>query len=511
MRSVSQMPIKSRDARSRLALNAIYSIFAWFFPIILGFVATPILVKGLGNEQYGLFAIVLGFISYSFTFGSGKVVAKYIPEFQASGEPYKIAQVVSSTFWFNLAIGFVGSISLVLLAPIIVSDMLLISPDSQSIAVHALYLAGAIGFVTMISQIFQFVLQGLHRFDNYVLLTNLNGLLLSVGNIVLVLCDFGIVALLLWNLSTISFTGLLFYLRSKSLLPESGLTFKVDRGMFVTVVRYGSNIIIYQIFANVLFIFERSWVVRKFGAEALTFYFVPMLLAIYMHGLVTSFAQALFPVVNELLNDIPKLIRLYQKATKLVFAIVVFIVANYISGGRSFLALWVSPELSANAYNLLIIHSLTFGVVALLVIAWQLAEAFKRPGLNVIMTGTWMLVAIPLMILTADQWKSEGIALSRLAAVFVTFPMVFYIEKKFLGNIFWKFWFSMVYKIGIATFVMVVIQMQIYGRFSDSFMTLAAGALLGTAAFGLVLLSTGFLSAEEKTMIREIFAKGRKT
>jgi O-antigen/teichoic acid export membrane protein len=504
------MPAKSRDARSRLALNSLFSLFAWFFPNILGFVATPILVKGLGNEQYGLFAIVLGFISYSFTFGSGKVVAKYIPEFQASGEQHKIAQVVSGTFWFNLAIGLIGSISLALFAPVIVADVLLIAPDSQSIAIHALYLAGAIGLVTMISQIFQFVLQGLHRFDNYVLLTNLNGLLLSAGNIVLVLSGYGVVALLLWNLSAISFTGLLFYLRSKSLLPESGLTFKVDREMFATVVRYGSNIILYQIFANVLFIFERSWVVRKFGAEALTFYFVPMLLAIYMHGLVGSFVQALFPVVNELLNNIPKLIRLYQKATKLIFAIVVFIVANYISGGRLFLTLWVSPELSANAYELLIIHSLTFGLIALCVIAWQLAEAFKRPELNVIMTGTWMLIAIPLMILAADHWKSEGIALSRLAAVLVTFPLIFYIEKTFLGRIFWGFWWSIIYKVGIATIVMVLLQSQIYGRFPSSYLTLFIGGLVGIAAFGVILLATGFLSVEEKTMIREMLARGRK-
>lgn len=504
------MSVNSLDARSRLALNALFGLFAWLFPIILGFVATPIFVRRLGNEQYGLFAIVLGFISYSFTFGSGKVVTKYIPEFQASGEADKITQVISATFWFNLVIGLVGSVSLLLLAPRIVADVLMIAPDSQGIAINALYLAGAIGLVSMISQIFQFVLQGLHRFDNYVFLTNLNGLLLSGGNIALVLNGYGVVALLLWNLFAISFTGLLFYLRSKSLLPESGLTFNVGREMFGAVVRYGSNIILYQIFGNILFIFERSWVVRKFGAEALTFYFVPMLLAIYMQGFVASFIQALFPVVNELLNDLPKLIRLYQKATKLVFAIVVFIVANYIVGGRLFLTLWVSRELSLNAYNLLIIHSLTFGLIALMVIAWQLAEAFKRPGLNAIMTGTWMVIAIPLMILTADHWKSEGIALSRLAAVLVTFPFVFYAEKRFLGRIFWGFWWSIIYKVCLAIFVMVLLQSQIYSRFPSSYLTLAIGALIGTAAFGAILFATGFLSADERSMIREMLMKRRK-
>src|SRR5215207_4316027 len=100
--------------RRGLAANSLFSVIAWVFPIALGFVSTPILVRNLGNEQYGIFAVVLGFISYSFTFGVGKVVGKYIPELRVSGESEKVTQVISSTFWFSLIVGAVGSVTLVL-------------------------------------------------------------------------------------------------------------------------------------------------------------------------------------------------------------------------------------------------------------------------------------------------------------------------------------------------------------------------------------------------------------
>src|SRR5215213_2240653 len=99
--------------RRGLAANSLFSVVAWIFPIMLGFVATPILVRGLGSEQYGLFAIVLGFISYSFTFGVGKVVGKYIPELEAAGQSERSIKFVSATFWFSLLVGFIGSVTLV--------------------------------------------------------------------------------------------------------------------------------------------------------------------------------------------------------------------------------------------------------------------------------------------------------------------------------------------------------------------------------------------------------------
>lgn len=479
-----------------------YSVIAWLFPILLGFIATPILVRGLGGEQYGLFAIVLGFISYSFTFGVGKVVGKYLPELQASGESEKATEIVSATFWFSLFVGVTGAAALVLTAPWIVERLLLISTENQRIAVNSLYLAAGIGVVLMLSQVFQFVLQGLHRFDNYVTITNLTGLLLGVGNIVLALNGFGVQALLIWNLGVVLLTGLVFFVRAKHLLPSITLWKMSSRAIWTSVVRYAGNIILYQVFANVLFIFERSWVMRKFGAAALTFYFVPMLLAIYLHGFVASIVQAVFPVVNEVLEDRERVLELYKRANKLILAIVVFTVTNFIACGSLFLQLWVSRELASASYHLLVFHGLTFGVIAIGIMAFQLAEVFKFPALNVIMTGSWMLLAIPMMIVAADYWQSEGVAGARLVAALVTFPIVAYTERRFLGNILWRFWTAVGLRIGVAAASMGLVEWFILRSVGDSYVSLFAAGGIGTLVFGGMLAATGFLTTDDREMIR---------
>ncbi len=482
---------------------------AWVFPILLGFISTPILIRNLGHESYGVFAIVLGFISYSFTFGIGKIAGKYVPEYRSDNEPEKVTQVVSGTFWLSLAIGVVGSAALVVAAPFIVRDLLLISPASQQSAIYSLYLASGVGLAIMLSQVFQSVLQGLHRFDNYLALTNLSGVLLGGGNIVLAINGFGVPVLMGWNLIVVSSVGFLFYIRARSLLPSLKLVTDVPRAMTVTISRYAGNILLYQILANILFIFERSWVMRKFGAEGLTYYYVPMLLAMHMHGFIASLVLAIFPVVNETLKDRERVAMLYRRANKIILATVIFTVTNFIAAGSLFLQLWVSPELSAASYALLIPHGLTFGILGVGVMAFQLAEAFKFPALNVIITGAWTLLAIPAMIFAADIAQSEGIAWARFLTALVWIPIVAYAERRFLGSVQIRFWCAVGVRVLLAAGLMAVIERLVLSSLSDSYLSLGLAGAAGSLIFVATLAATGFLNKEDREVImRSLFRRG---
>ncbi len=87
--------------------------------------------------------------------------------------------------------------------------------------------------------------------------------------------------------------------------------------------------------------------------------------------------------------------------------------ATYICTGRSFLHLWINPEFADHSYYLLVILSVSTGLNALGLVVWQLAEAFKHPGLNVLSVVLWLSISIPLMVLATDRWQSEGVAIAR--------------------------------------------------------------------------------------------------
>ncbi len=83
--------------KSNWLRSAFFGFISWLLPLGLTFYATPLVVRRLGVEEYGLYALVLGFVSYSFTFSIGRAVTKYVAEFRATGETEKINEVLAAT------------------------------------------------------------------------------------------------------------------------------------------------------------------------------------------------------------------------------------------------------------------------------------------------------------------------------------------------------------------------------------------------------------------------------
>src|SRR5438094_325572 len=156
-----------RQTSKSVFRNVIYGSLTWILPIGLSFVATPIIVRSLGNNDYGIYALVLGFISYSFTFSLGRAITKYIAEYRVTGESDKIRDLISATFFLNLAVGLSGVLLICLLANWLVRDVFRIVDEAQDKTAIALYAASGIIFLSMLNQVFVAILQGIHRFDIY--------------------------------------------------------------------------------------------------------------------------------------------------------------------------------------------------------------------------------------------------------------------------------------------------------------------------------------------------------
>jgi hypothetical protein len=247
---------------------------------------------------------------------------------------------------------------------------------------------------------------------------------------------------------------------------------------------------------------------RKFGPEELTFYFVPMILATYMHGFVASIIQATFPVVNEMLSDRERVAALYRRANKIVLAIVVYAVTTFVTCGALFLRLWVSQELSDGSESLLILHGLTFSIIAIGILALQTAEAYRFPVLNVIMTGSWMLLGIPLMILGANIWAAEGVAAARFAAaLIVSIPVIMFSEHRFLGHVQWRFWGAVGVRIALAIAVTVLVQEAALTFIGRSFIGLLVAGIIGGLIYLATLLLAGFVTADDKELLRWAFMR----
>ncbi len=490
-----------------IAKNILYSSSIWIMPVVLSFLATPIIVRALGNEDYGIYSLVLGFIAYSFNFNIGRALTKYLAEYRAKGETNKIRDVISATFFVNLTIGLIGFALICFSANWLVKDIFKIEPEAQNQTVYALYLSGLIIFLTMLNQVFNAILQGIQRFDVYSKILNIYNFILVVGNIVLALSGFKLNSLLLWNLILNIPIGLIILLSAKRLLPEFGIGLGFQRETLKLVLSYSWGVIAYQILANILLLFERSWITRHLGAESLTFYVVPMMLAMYLQGFISSLMMVIFPLASELKDDREKLLRLYLKATKIVTLLTVFFGLTLIVESRTFLTLWMNPNFAENSSNLLVLHTITFGLSAISVISWYMADGLGYPNYNCLVFVLCFIISISGMIWLTADYGNTGIAIARLAGFGTMFFSIFYVEKWFFKKVQIKFWAKLVGSLGISAIAAGLVEKILINNMPVNWLFFSISVISGGLVYGVSLWLLGFITDEEKQLLRRVLNK----
>ena len=501
------MEKKHTETSRSIARNVLYGFSTFVLPLGLSFVATPLLIANLGLQNYGIYMLILGVVGFSFIFSFSRAITKYIAEYRANGENEKIPQLISVAFLLNLVIGLICILFVCLSAKWLVSDVLKIDVEMQGIAVNALYIASIIIFLAVLTQIFTAVLQGIHRFDVYSTFFNLNNVALLAGSILLAYSGFGILSLLAWNLFVTFIICWIFYKKSKKLLPEFTLNFKLKSETLKLLVGYNVGVIIYQILSNGLLLFERGWITRHFGTENLTYYVVPMTLAIYIQGFISSLILVIFPLASELKNNSDKLLRLYLTATKTVCFFVIFLATTIIVENNFFLTLWLGAEFADKTSLLLVIHTVTFSLAAILAVSWQMTEGLGHPNYNCFIFVINLVISLLLMIGLTESYGNTGVAIGRWAGFAMMFFSIFYVEKWFFGRIQSEFWLKLFSRLTVAAGFSILVEKLFIGNFALNWITFVIANLSGAIIYCLTLWLLGFVNEDEKLLLRRILSR----
>lgn len=487
--------------------NVIYGSMTWLLPLGLSFAATPIIVKSLGNNDYGIYALVLGFIGYSFTFSLGRPITKYIAEYRVSGESEKIREVISASLFLNFLFGIFAVAVICGLANWLVHSVFRIEEAAQERTIHAFYIASAIIFMSMLNQVLGSVIQGVQRFDVYSKVTTASSFSLIAGNLLLAYFGFGLTALLYWNLGTLTLFCLVLAVAAKRLLPEFGLSIRFSRSTLQMVLGYSTWNIVYQLFANVLLLFERGWITQRLGADELTHYVVPMALAMQLQAFISSLVLVIFPLASELKDENDKLLALYLKATKAISFIVVFAVASAVVQSSVFLELWMGTEFAARSSTIMITQMACFGLISIMSIAWQMTEGLGHPRFNAFSIALSTTIGVTLMIVFIGEYGAVGVAVARFTGFVVVSLSVFYVEKWFFGRIQTRFWLRLTGSLGFAAIVAVAIEYGISTALPEKWPALVLSVAAGGIAYCIVLWFLEFISADEKLLVKRLVGR----
>lgn len=495
--------------KSSWSRSALYGFVSWVLPLGLTFFATPLVVRRLGVEDYGLYALVLGFISYSFTFSIGRAITKYVAEYRASGQTELINEILAATFWINFIVGLFGTLTLCFLARFAVVGLFDIKPELQDDAVLAFYIASTTIFFAMQAQVFSGIIQAVHRLDVFSGISTVVSVAGVVGNIVIVSLGYGVNELLIWSALNLALSCLWFYIAGRRLLPEAKWGIRCSREIIILVAKFAAGTSLNQIIFNFLLLFERGLITRQLGTENLTYYVVPMNLTGQIHIFCSSLLLMIFPLASELgaRFEMDKLRAIYQQASKYIFAVVVFVVVSMSICGYEFFSLWLTPEFADKTFYIVIIQALTFGTMAIGIVAWQIMEGLGHTKNNGLMSIPWAALSLFLMLALIPFFKLEGVGLGRLFGCIALLIYILFVEKKVFGKTLWTFWRRVVFLSVLPALAAAAVEFVTLHYLLRGWAGLFVACGLGAAVYSILLFATKFLTFEDRLVLQRLLSK----
>ena len=397
--------------------------------MLLGLVALPVLVRGLGAEHYGLLALSLALIGFAAVadLGVGRAASKFIAEDYARNETGRTERFVRTSLTMAMISGLTGTTILLLLSPLLVRRVFSIRPAMQAEA-QLVFALTAIGLAPVLLRIlFDGVLAGHHRIA-FLNTTNMAANTLKVGfSIIAILTGYSVLAIVAINVAVcfLHAIGLGWYTH-RFFSGRVRMAFGWDRGIARQLLELGLISTLSWVLANVIFLYADRVIIGVFLPLAMVgYYTVAFDIASKQWYMSSSVSQTFFPVFSgQSVTNQDALGQSYMQAAKALAVLVTGATILLVVFSRELLTYWISPEAAAHSGVPLMVLALGILLSCYVTIPYTaIISASTKPSVCVAIFGGAIVVHVGASLWWLRLWGILGVAAAfavAYACVFVT-------------------------------------------------------------------------------------------
>lgn len=346
----------ARFGRVSLARNVLMNWTGMVLTVAATFFVTPVVVRTLHQESYGVWSFLNSLLIYSdlLYLGLGPALVKAVATNNAKGRIAELNRTASAVLSIYLVIGLLCAAVFAGLSPFVpqLFAQPLSSSQAETAASYACALLGIQLFASFTGSAFSGVLHGLERSD----------LIGSVRTFILIVRTLAIFALIggpnaLVVLAMITATGAMIELAGLAVMaflvePRLAMRLVVPTKPELKVL-YGFGLqSFFVIFALTLISYTDTTVIGMvIGAAGVALYTLPLQLVEYIRVAAATVGGVWYPRLSVMANrqDVEGLRAAYVNMTRVTMFIASYTSANMILLGVPFLRLWVGPEFSEEA------------------------------------------------------------------------------------------------------------------------------------------------------------------
>lgn len=337
----------------RVFRHTLYNIAGLVAPIAAALISTPILVRDLGADRFGILTLVWAIVNYFgiFDLGLGRALTLQISIQLAKDDHGSVRHLIRSALAALLGMGTIAAVILYFGSPYIVARIQG-SADSAEISstVHAIVFA--LPFIVATSGV-RGVLEAKHAFGILNIIRVPMGLLNFVGPVLIVLYGSNRLDDISWLLSfaRVLSLGLHMYFMCR-MLPELVSTERLDWSWIRVLLQNGGWMTVSNLVGPLMGYLDRFIVGFILSAALVTYYATPQELVLKVYILPGALTAVLFPrfASDHVLGTAKAL---YRKSVALVGVLMAgFCLFTYIFSYK-ILAIWISPSFASQSFEVL--------------------------------------------------------------------------------------------------------------------------------------------------------------
>lgn len=484
---------------NQLKAGAILSYISIFMTFAVGLIYTPILIRMLGQSDYGLYSIVISLASYLtlLDMGLGNAIIRYVARNKQVGNEKLESDLIGQFLKFFLVISvmtmIIGSI-LYLQAPKIFQKSLSYSQtETAQVMILILTINYALSFPL---NVYSAVVQAYERFIFLKVINIIRILVVPILSFVVLLAGAKLIALTIVttvvNLLILSLTA--FY--SKWKLGVKTTFSPISKELKKDIYVYSLFIFISAIADKFYWQTDQILLGILENAKIVAVYAVAIQLILIFASLSTAISNLFLPRLSKIVSEgdnIPLLNRIFNDVSKYQFVIISLTFSGFIIFGREFIQMWAGNDFTSAYYIVIIIMIPFFGDLiqnlALMIMQAKGLYYFRAISLLICATAN-VFVSIPMIKL----YGAYGTAI--VTSVFIALSNVivlnfyFHIKLKLDMIAYWKN--IMKYSVSIGCLVVLCYVIKFYVPNTSNSILLIVEIALYTVCFFLIVWKSMF-------------------
>lgn len=426
---------KSLHSGKAIAKNTIYNLLGYGVPLIFAIILIPFLLKGLGDEKFGILNlawVIVGYFSF-LDFGIGRALTKVIAEKLGTNQIEEIPHLFWTSFFLLLGISIIFTIVLLFLTPILVLDFFKISEALQTETLNSFYLlAISVPLVTTTAGI-RGVLEAYQKFAVINIIRTTLGVFLFLGPLLCLIFTNSLFWIVL-VLVAVRLVILFLYISQCFKVNQQLKNYLAYSSQLVKpILKFSGWITVSNVIVPIIIYIDRFLIGALVSAAAITYYATPYEVVSKLLLVPGAITGVLFPAVSASYLSNPDFAKkLSIKAIKYIFILLYPIILLILTFAHEGLYLWLGKEFAEK--STLILQLMTIGILfnSIAYIPFTYLQGIGKPEITAVIQLIELPIYLFAMLIAIRDYGINGAAFIWMLRIILDALLLFMFAKKYI-------------------------------------------------------------------------------